>query len=294
MKVPETACDAAARRFDTILSIVVCPSCHQDLVRQSDRLVCSGCAKNYEIRGHTILFIPSMAQDDSLDRLKNSLKRLLGRLYYTVGIGLIAPTFPFRYRRNIRRFLNENAVVIDIGSGNHRLDDYVITLDGVAYDAVDIVADLRWLPFRSASVDGIVSRSVLEHIPDLSPLLSEIRRCVRVGGYTAHLIPFLFPYHASPDDFQRFTASGAAHLFEGWEIVEQKAATGPVTLFLICFVEFMSSVLSFGSSTLKAFEYLILCGVVFPLKFLDIFFVERRSFLGIAPSIFTVARKPIS
>ena len=284
--------DAAGRRFAAILSIVACPACRQSLIHRNDSLVCSGCAARFPIRGRTILFTQPMGQDDALDSLKNRLKRLLGRFYYTVGVGVIAPTFPFAYRKHVRRFLDENAVVVDIGSGNHRIDDRVITLDGTAYDAVDIVADLSSLPFRSESVDGIISRSVLEHIPDLSRLLSEIKRCVREGGYSAHLIPFLFPYHASPDDFQRLTASGAARLFEGWDIIEQRAATGPVTLFLVCFIEFLSTVFSFGWAPLKAVEYLVLCGILFPLKFLDVFFVGRRAFLGLAPSIFTVARKP--
>jgi SAM-dependent methyltransferase len=232
-----------------------------------------------------------MGQTDELDSVKYALKRLLGRFYYRIGVTVVAPTFPFNFRKHIRRRLNQDAVVIDLGSGNHRIDPHVITLDGVGYDAVDIVADLQALPFRSESVDAFVSRSVLEHIPDLSTPIQEIKRCTRPGGYSMHLIPFLFPYHASPGDFQRFTASGAARLFAPWTVVEQYNATGPATLFLVCFIEFMATLISFGSQQLKALMYLGFCLLLFPLKFIDVFFAGRKAFLGLAPTIFTVVRK---
>ena len=35
----------------------------------------------------------------------------------------------------------------------------------------------------------------------------------------------------------------------------------------------------------------LLCGILFPLKYLDVLFVDRRSFLTLAPTILTVVRK---
>jgi uncharacterized protein YbaR (Trm112 family) len=283
---------ASARRLEKILSIVACPECHGELSNEVAQLKCTRCKTTYPVRNGKFYFIPSMTQDDELDALKNRLKRVFGKLYYIIGVNVIAPTFPFRYRSEIRRFLNEDTVVVDLGAGNHRVDEHIITLDGVGYAAIDIVADLRALPFRTGSLDGVASRSVLEHIPSLGKPIDEIKRCTRPGGFSMHLIPFLFPYHASPGDFQRLTASGAAQLFDGWDILEQHNATGPATLFLVCFIEFLAILTSFGSTRVKAVTYLFFCLLMFPLKFLDILFVGRSAFLGLAPSIFTVARKP--
>ena len=81
--------------------------------------------------------------------------------------------------------------MVDLGSGNNRLSDNIIALDAVDYDTVDIVADLARLPFRTASIDGFASRSVLEHLPDLPAAMRELVRCTRSGGVGVHLIPFL-------------------------------------------------------------------------------------------------------
>ncbi len=78
----------------------------------------------------------------------------------------------------------------------------------------------------------------------------------------------------------------------GWDVVEQRATAGPISLFLICSLEFVSALLSFGNERVKAVVYLLFCLVVFPLKFLDAPFVGRKQFLGLAPTILTVFRKP--
>jgi hypothetical protein len=70
-------------------------------------------------------------------------------------------------------------LVIDLGSGNNRLDDDIITLDAVDYSAVDIVADLARLPFKSDSIDAFASRSVLEHCP--TSILQREMRGIRSG-----------------------------------------------------------------------------------------------------------------
>jgi len=280
-------------RLDTILSIVVCPTCHGDLMRQAMQLYCPACNARYPVHDDRIYFIEPMPQTDKLDSVKNRLKRAFGKAYYSVGVNLFAPTYPFNYPREVARWRSQEcSVIVDIGCGNNRVDDAVITLDGVDYDAVDIVADVTALPFRSGSVDGFASRSVLEHIPNVHSAIAEMKRCTRPGGVSLHLVPFLFPYHASPHDYQRYTHTGAARLFADWNVIEQRNATGPVTLFLLCLIEFLSTLFSFGRDELKSLQYLLFCGLLFPIKYLDAPFVGRKKYLGLAPTIFTVFRKP--
>ena len=81
-------------------------------------------------------------------------------------------------------------------------------------------------------------------------------------------------------------------MLRGWEVVEQRATAGPISLFLICFNEFLASLLSIGNDRVKAPIYLLVCLLTFPIKFIDIFFVGRKSFMSLAPTILTVARKP--
>lgn len=59
--------------------------------------------------------------------------------------------------------------MLDIGSGGRSpltsLGVHVISLDLYAKKGVDVVADARWLPFRSLSFECVVSVDCVEHIP---------------------------------------------------------------------------------------------------------------------------------
>ena len=259
---------------------------------ETHQLTCHSCSAAYSIRSGKIYFATPLDAEDKLDVIKNRLKRWLGSSYYRVGITLLAPGFPFNYGAAIRRHVNpHDHIVVDIGCGNNRVDDDIVTVDATDYGAVDIVADIGALPFKDGALDALCTRSVLEHIPDIGSAVAELSRCTRPNGFGIHVIPFLFPYHASPHDYTRLTHSGAIGLFRNWGVVEQRNTTGPVTLFLVCLLEFLSVLLSFGRPGPKAVIYLILCLVVFPLKVLDAPFIGRRAFLGLAPTILTVARK---
>lgn len=280
-------------RLEKIKSISICPQSGGRLILESDKATCKKTGVVYPIRNGKIYFIEVPERGDELDDIKGKFKKWLGKYYYTLGRDIVAPTYPFNYSKWIHHYLNPTTdIVVDAGCGNHRVDENVICMDLFDYDAVDIVCNLDSLPFKRNSVDAFVTRSVLEHVPDPPTVIDGFFRCTRSNGIGMHLIPFLFPFHASPYDFQRFTHMGLKFLFEKWKIIEQFNVTGPITLAIINTIEFLSILLSFGSKKAKAVIYLILCLVLFPLKFLDAPFVRRKSFITIAPTILTVIRKP--
>ena len=280
-------------RLEKIKSILVCPQCESGLHFTVGNASCHTCTRDYPIQGGKIYFlswVPSTS--DYLDTLKNKLKKRLGVLYYKLGVDLVAPTYPFNFLKQITRYLDPSQqIIIDIGCGNRRLHEDIIGLDFIDYDAVDIVCDLEALPLKRASIDAFVSRSVIEHLKDPKKTVENLKKCTRSAGWSLHLVPFLFPFHASPHDYQRYTKNGVRTLFDGFRVVEQTNPMGPVTLLLICGIEFFSILLSLGNPTVRAWLYLGLCAVLFPLKYLDFFFVNRRSFMTLAPSIFTVFQK---
>ena len=290
---PETAKNARIQRLERVKSALCYPGCGGDLSYGEVQAACGGCGAAYAIQEGRIYFAEAPARDDALDGLKGRLKALLGGLYYSVGVTLIAPTFPFNYARAISRRIDPaQGLVIDIGCGNNRVSDDLVTADLYDYDAVDIVCDLTRLPFKNNSIDAFVSRSVLEHVRDLPQLAVGLGACTKPGGLGMHLIPFLYPYHASPHDYTRLTHSGAAALFKDWELLEQRNATGPVTYFLTGLIEFLSTVFSLGNESARAIFSLIFSVLLFPIKFLDAPFIGRRSFFRMAPTILTVVRKP--
>jgi len=280
-------------RLARLVPLLCCPTCKGDLQAGSDAFRCGACRKSYPVRRGKIYFLEPLSAEDTLDSIKLRLKRYLGASYYKIGVNILAPSYPFNYGAAIRKHVDaRKEIVVDLGCGNNRVSEDIATLDANDYDAVDIVASLEALPFKNSAIDALCSRSVLEHVPDLMLACSEIARCTRPGGLGIHFIPFMFPFHASPYDFHRVTHVGATRLFLGWDLIEQRGTAGPISLLLICFNEFIASLLSMGNSRVKALVYLAVCLMTFPIKFLDVVFVGRKSFIGLAPTILTVVRKP--
>ena len=77
----------------------------------------------------------------------------------------------------------------------------------LADDRPDVVADACELPLSSGSVDCVVCCEVLEHVRKPEQAVAEMYRALKPGGVLIASTPFLYPVHADPDDYSRFTAS---------------------------------------------------------------------------------------
>jgi len=105
--------------------------------------------------------------------------------------------------------------VLDLGgevrSKYHTLfnGDFTVTTANLGKETMpDVVLDLeKLLPFQSLSYDAVLLINVLEHIFEYQQLLNESARVMKPGGIIIIIVPFLFPYHPSPEDFHRYTAS---------------------------------------------------------------------------------------
>lgn len=84
----------------------------------------------------------------------------------------------------------------------------------------DIYADVTQTPLQPANVDCILCTEVLEHLKDPQACVDEIHRLLRNDGLVFASIPFFYPVHADPYDFQRFTEDGFRHLFREFKSVE--------------------------------------------------------------------------
>ncbi len=72
----------------------------------------------------------------------------------------------------------------------------------------DLVCDFEQsLPLPDARYDGALLINVLEHIFEYRAFLGETARVLKQGGDVVVVVPYLFPRHASPDDFHRYSAS---------------------------------------------------------------------------------------
>ncbi|MCI5221384.1 MAG: class I SAM-dependent methyltransferase [Candidatus Electrothrix sp. AR4] len=110
--------------------------------------------------------------------------------------------------------LPKGSLVLDLG-GNRRAKRGLFNIDSYRLDVVyvnyaatqspDIQADAASLPFMDASFDGVVCAEVLEHIRRPGNVLKEVHRVLRSDATLLLTVPFMFPVHADPYDYGRYT-----------------------------------------------------------------------------------------
>lgn len=86
--------------------------------------------------------------------------------------------------------------------------DLPVTGKGLYAAEPDIFADAARLPLTDACVDTIVCLEVLEHVREPQAALAEFARVLRSGGVMIFSMPFMYPIHDAPHDFQRLTEYG--------------------------------------------------------------------------------------
>lgn len=139
-------------------------------------------------------------------------------------------------------FASLSGIIVDIGCADRRASRYLpagCTYIGIDYpDTVhslygtrpDTYADARRLPLGDRSVDGVILKDVLEHIEGPQEALRECARVTRDGGTLILWMPFMYPIHDAPHDYQRFTMHGlSAYLAEsGFDIVQASKVLKPI------------------------------------------------------------------
>jgi SAM-dependent methyltransferase len=111
--------------------------------------------------------------------------------------------------------------LLDIGAGNQpyrpwyeQLADSCTATDVEVSPGVSVLAIGDRLPFRDATFDTVLCTEVLEHVPDAAAVVAELTRVLRPGGAVLVTVPFLYPVHEAPHDYQRFTAFGLRSVLE--------------------------------------------------------------------------------
>jgi SAM-dependent methyltransferase len=126
--------------------------------------------------------------------------------------------------------------LLDLGCGNQPflpwygpLVDEVVAADAAPIPGVTVVDLAGPLPFPDAGFDTVLCTQVLEHVDNVEVAMAEIARVLRPGGHALVTVPFLYPTHEAPYDFQRFTHHGLAGLVDraGLEVRSLAAQGGP-------------------------------------------------------------------
>ncbi|MEM7283506.1 MAG: methyltransferase domain-containing protein [Pseudomonadota bacterium] len=124
--------------------------------------------------------------------------------------------------------------VLDIGAADRWIEkhldasvqyialDYPATGQNLYQAQPDLFGNASCLPFQDGSVDTVILLEVLEHLEEPRRALEEIQRVLKPGGTLLLSLPFLYPLHDAPYDFQRYTAFGLQReLEESGFIIEE-------------------------------------------------------------------------
>jgi len=186
-----------------------------------------------------------------------------------------------------------DTLVLSIGGGPGRENPRVINLNLDAFDSVDIVGDGTNLPLADSCLDTVTCNAVIEHVPNPGDLLSEIHRVLKPGGYAQLMVPFVFPYHEYPGDYQRYTTSGILELTRGFEKVELCILTGPTSTMLVLFREYLRILIPGGN---RPFVRPVISGVsgwlTFPFKHLDRWLNRKPEAANLTAAFYYLGRKP--
>jgi SAM-dependent methyltransferase len=144
---------------------------------------------------------------------------------------------PFeKFEEESMKRLAQGKIILDVGGGSRfqkgmkkfealfKACDYK-TLDVAADYGPDIVGDIHSIPLPDASVDGVVCRSVLEHVERPWDAMREIKRILKPGGHAFIQVPSTYPYHArigsgAYPDYWRFFDSTIRLMSDGFETVQ--------------------------------------------------------------------------
>lgn len=85
---------------------------------------------------------------------------------------------------------------------------------------IDRHDDVEALDFPDETFNAVVCWSVLEHVPHPHRAIAELHRVLKPGGQIWVQLPFLFPYHADPNDYWRVTPNGLRIWMEDFQEIE--------------------------------------------------------------------------
>ena len=209
--------------------------------------------------------------EKSNDALVNKIKLLIKKnpLLFFIAYRLIGSSFVGKDPLTSMQHAPAHGAIVNLGSGVTALRDDIINIDFYPFLNVDVVASIGDLPFADNSVAGIISETVLEHVPNPTQVIHEMHRILMPGGLVYVVVPFVFSFHSSPYDFHRWSKMGLQEDFREFEMIECGVRSGAGAALDYIVSEYLATLLSFGSKTLHQIWFMLFLVILTPLCYLD-------------------------
>ena len=286
------------------LTALECPVCKKGgLSLSGNKLVCSACPESFPVLSGKLCFtkdadVMMQKYDAEAKQFVNRLKSLVKKsprlfMFLTYAIGSVS-YFGERPGHTIEKAFGKNSkskIIVNVGSGITKLHPDIINLDIFPFKNVDVVADAASLPFKDASVDMLISESTIEHTPDAESAMREMRRVVKPGGLVYISIPFIMPFHASPNDYSRLTHEGLKQKFYDFTPKKVGSLGGPASAlvtFLMYFFALPFSVISESAYNLATYFFM---AILSPLRIFDLLFNLFPRAIEVSAFIYFIGEK---
>ena len=229
------------------------------------------------------------------------LTQVLKTIYHSLPS---PPSTNYLYRSfkvNPYELLPPNSIIFDIGSkeergsyafGNPPQGAKVVCVDIEPNIGVDLVADAHDLYMvLDNSVDCVVCISTLEHVRYPAKVIKEIHRILKPGGIVYISVPFIFPFHADPSDFYRFSYLGLGILCEDFDCLDNGFNRGPASTMQHLLVHFFAILFCFNSKRLYGVSLDVFKWIFFWIKYLDKFIGRYQLAYVIHAGAYFIGRK---
>jgi SAM-dependent methyltransferase len=218
----------------------------------------------------------------------------LRRAYLRLAVSPDPFYFDPRLEGRVQRLCDDRAKsgwVLNLGSGKTRYGARTINLDIQAHPAVQVRADGHRLPFRDAAFSGVLLRGVLEHVHSAETVRDEALRVLKPKGFLYIEVPFLQPYHLSPEDHRRFTLPGLRSFLDQLTIIDSGVQIGPGSTLAWVLRETCAAFVSFGSERAYRRALTLVGWATFWLKYLDRVIVSAPHVAHSASAVYLLGEK---
>ena len=226
-----------------LLELLRCPSCGASVDRKDGLLRCAGCGAGYRThRGIPVLLRPDHPDfhEDWLEPTHRPARNFVHRL--------LSIDLKHRSRSCIDEMIAQLTArvagpptILVIGGGEEGIGlGPALRQPGVRWVETDIyvgsrtrlVADGHDLPFATASFDGVIIQSVLEHVRDPVRVAAEAMRALKPQGLLFSQAAFMQQVHEGRYDYFRFSPRAHRLLFAPLAVVRWGASLGPAVGFV--------------------------------------------------------------
>ncbi|MBI2498719.1 methyltransferase domain-containing protein [Candidatus Woesearchaeota archaeon] len=288
-----------------IENILACPKCKSKLSLQKDNIPCLKCKSNYKIINNTPVFLDKLSYDEISeesfrDKLRKNTK--LFRIFKKIHNVLGPPDSNYSKRARVKSgkvdfpvkyTIRENDLILNIGSSSKKIYSNAINLDIGLFENVDVVADGKEIPFKDNSFDLVLIESVLEHVDEPERVIKEAYRVLKSRGRIYISIPFVFVFHGSPNDFNRYTLNGLKKRLEitGFKIKRLGIISGPSSTISQMLRYYLATLFSFNNDFLFSLFLNIFGWITFPIKYFDIVLNKYKKAHLMASIIYAIGEK---